>query len=265
MWINRPQTGGLRLSASITVSWPGFSKLVECLWKGNYYKVTSWLLRAITHLHFHCALKEGVGRGACLGRGRTEAWPWTRDHTGPWALKQNKWTQTPGQLENRAGPPPQRSPQTFIILLRSWFHICRNSQGSDGKELPGHRNSPPTDRPNKSQFLLCIHAVSEPTMTAVWWPIWQYPAGSLGWSGQGLWSQSIAKNYQRTPAGVCGKRATEPCVNTTSEIWGRRAEKWHSFFLLFLFFIWVVFHCPITREQNINKSAMLRPWNMPSV
>lgn len=160
VWINRPQTGGLRLSASITISWPGFSKLVECLWKGNYYKVTSWLLRAITHLHFHRALKEGIGRGACPGRGRTEAWPWTRDHTGPWALKQNKWTQTPGQLENRAGPPPQRSPQTFILLLRSWFHICRNSQAPDGKELPGHRNSPPTGRTKASFCFVYMRWVS---------------------------------------------------------------------------------------------------------
>lgn len=42
--------------------------------------------------------EEGFWEEGCPGFGPTQAWLWTRDHTGPRALKQNKWIQTLRQL-----------------------------------------------------------------------------------------------------------------------------------------------------------------------
>lgn len=169
--------------------------------------------------------RQGSGRGeSCSGL-------WTWDHTEPLALKLDKWTQTPGQLDDRARPlhqrPPPHNTHSFIrelILNLEEFSAT---------------NPPATGRLNKSPFLLCIQALRELTMTAVSWPIWQYPAGSLGWSGRGLWSQSVAKKHTRELQPACA-------ANTTCKIW-----KLTHFNLLYVF-QWVVFNCPIRKERN-NK------------
>lgn len=143
---------------------------------------------------------------------------------------------------------------TSILLLRSRFQIFRNSQASDESELPGRANSPATGRPNKSLFLLCIHAVREPTMTAVSWPVWQYPAGSLGWSGHGLWSQSFAKKHTGELQPGCAVNTPQNRVWTQPlrfEVATRRSD---TVFFLFSFFKWFVFNCPMTKEKKQIKA-----------
>lgn len=141
--------------------------------------------------------EEGFWGEGCPGFGPTQAWLWTRDHTGPRALKQNKWIQTLRQLAEW---------ETELALCltnppRPFFYWEPDSTSS-APWLPHEFSGPQMEERSgalqvtvsilcpakESRFLLCIHAVSEPTMMAVPLQIWQYPAGSLGWSGQGLWS-----------------------------------------------------------------------------
>ena len=130
-------------------------------------------------------------------------WLWTRDHTGQRALKHNEWLQIQRQLDKREIELPPclaEPPHPFFIENQIPHHqrhdFDSNSQASDWACGSLSVLSPAKE----SQFLFCIYVVGEPTTTAVPLLVWQYPAGSLGWSGRGLWSQGAAK----TPANFNG-------------------------------------------------------------
>lgn len=60
----------------------------------------------------------------------------------------------------------------------------------------------------ENHALFCIHGLGEPTMTVVPLHVWQYPAGSLRWSGQGLWSQRTVKTPTNFRAyGKCAQQS----------------------------------------------------------
>lgn len=85
--------------------------------------------------------KRGGRKGS--GGGESWSWLWTRDHTESWGLKRNKWTQTPGQLDDSAGPP---SASTTTTSQHPFFFIIKkpipNLQEFSGLEWKRAARSP---------------------------------------------------------------------------------------------------------------------------
>lgn len=138
------------------------------------------------------------------------AWLWTRDHTAPRALKQNKWIQTQRRLDEwETELPPCLTERPHPSFIENQIpHTQNHDRDINSQASRGGRSLYLFCRHYKrKQALFCIHELGEPTMTAVPLQVWQYSAGSLGWSGQGLWSQSTAKT-PTTFNKACGKHAT---------------------------------------------------------
>lgn len=154
--------------------------------------------------------------GLYSGFSLTESWLWMRDHTGQRALKQNRGIQTQRQLDEweRELPPCLTDPThpSFIEnqIPHHQHHDCDiNSQGSQrglwvSVSVPRHCKRKP------GSVLYTGSGWTYNDSSAI--TVWQYPAGSLGWSGENLWSQSAAKTPTHINR-VCGK-----CATTMSQV-----------------------------------------------
>lgn len=125
------------------------------------------------------------------------------DHTGEKALKQNKGTQTQRQLDEWETEFHWSSWRTrfHIISTMTTTLILRPLMGSEGLCI----YSPPLQK--GTWFCFVYWRQVNLQWQQCHYRKWQHPAGSQGWSGQGLWSQTAAKT-PTTFIRACGECAT---------------------------------------------------------